>query len=63
MSDHSASDLVDILNPNEMKFRDKLLEATEMGDSAQIKQVLAATSLDITQVVSESGLSLLHLAA
>ncbi len=34
-----------------------------MGDFNQLKQVLTATSLDITKVRSKQGLSLLQIAA
>ena len=63
LSNESASELADILNPDQLKWQEKLIEATEMGDFNQLKQVLTATSLDITKVRSKQGLSLLQIAA
>ena len=63
LSNESASELADILNPDELKWQEKLIEATEMGDFNQLKQVLTVTSLDITKVRSKQGLSLLQIAA
>lgn len=51
------------MNSDELKWQEKLIEATEMGDFNQLKQVLTATSLDITKVRSKQGLSLLQIAA
>ena len=63
MSEESASDFAEILNPDLDKFCDKLINCVEIGDPFQLKQVLTASSIDITQVKSFDGLSLLHIAA
>jgi ankyrin repeat protein len=63
LSDESVSEFAEILNPDPSKYWAKLIECVETGDSIKLKQVLTASSIDITEVKTKQGLTLLHIAA
>jgi ankyrin repeat protein len=63
LSESSAPELNDILAPDEHNFHQRLIACVTQGDTQTLKLMLAASSIDITQVADNKGRTLLHLAA